>query len=241
MFYNNLSCCAVVKQLYAAETALFCAVSRETMSGRKSPSPQPAEPPHLNACPAVCGPPEAPITLEEIGENMPNLTKDDIRSVLELIKELYLADKIPWICGYSGGKDSTAVVQLVWTALAQLPESQRHKPCPRDQHGYAGGIPRRRSLGHPVSGADAARRRGRRAAYSSPQAGSRGYEYLLGQPDRPGLSLSAPEFPLVYGPPENRSLQPLCQKNSGRRERGHPGPGHAEGRERHAQSGHGGV
>ena len=59
---------------------------------------------------------------------MPNLTKDDIRSVLELIKELYLADKIPWICGYSGGKDSTAVVQLVWTALAQLPESQRHKP-----------------------------------------------------------------------------------------------------------------
>ena len=53
---------------------------------------------------------------------MPNLTKDDIRIVIETIKEVYLADKIPWICGYSGGKDSTAVVQLVWTALSQLPK-----------------------------------------------------------------------------------------------------------------------
>ena len=44
---------------------------------------------------------------------MANLTKEDIRSVIEIIKELYLEDMIPWICGYSGGKDSTAVVQLV--------------------------------------------------------------------------------------------------------------------------------
>lgn len=59
---------------------------------------------------------------------MPNLTKDDIHIVIETIQELYLADKIPWICGYSGGKDSTAVVQLVWTALSQLPKDQLHKP-----------------------------------------------------------------------------------------------------------------
>ena len=59
---------------------------------------------------------------------MPNLTKDDIRIVIETIKEVYLADKIPWICGYSGGKDSTAVVQLVWTALSQLPKERLHKP-----------------------------------------------------------------------------------------------------------------
>ena len=38
---------------------------------------------------------------------MANLTKEDIRSVIETIKELYLEDMIPWICGYSGGKDST--------------------------------------------------------------------------------------------------------------------------------------
>ena len=49
---------------------------------------------------------------------MANLTKEDIRSVIETIKELYLEDMIPWICGYSGGKDSTAVVQLVWYRLA---------------------------------------------------------------------------------------------------------------------------
>ena len=59
---------------------------------------------------------------------MPNLTKDDIRIVIDTIKEVYLADKIPWICGYSGGKDSTAVVQLVWTALSQLPKEKLHKP-----------------------------------------------------------------------------------------------------------------
>lgn len=53
---------------------------------------------------------------------MANLTKDDIRTVIETIKELYLEDMIPWICGYSGGKDSTAVVQLVWQALSELPQ-----------------------------------------------------------------------------------------------------------------------
>ena len=53
---------------------------------------------------------------------MANLTKNDIRSVIDTIKELYLEDMIPWICGYSGGKDSTAVVQLVWQALSELPQ-----------------------------------------------------------------------------------------------------------------------
>ena len=58
---------------------------------------------------------------------MPNLTKADVQQVTEIIKELYLADMIPWICGYSGGKDSTAIVQLVWNALMELPKEQRKK------------------------------------------------------------------------------------------------------------------
>lgn len=58
---------------------------------------------------------------------MANLTKEDIRSVIEIIKGLYLEDMIPWICGYSGGKDSTAVVQLVWYALQEIPKEQRKK------------------------------------------------------------------------------------------------------------------
>ena len=55
------------------------------------------------------------------------MTKEIIRQVIETMKGLYLEDKIPWICGYSGGKDSTAVVQLVWQALSEIPEPKRHK------------------------------------------------------------------------------------------------------------------
>lgn len=49
------------------------------------------------------------------------MTKDDIQNVISIIQELYQADSIPWVCGYSGGKDSTATVQLVWEALSSLP------------------------------------------------------------------------------------------------------------------------
>ena len=58
---------------------------------------------------------------------VPNLTKADIQEVTEIIKGLYLEDMIPWICGYSGGKDSTAVVQLVWNALLEIPKEKLHK------------------------------------------------------------------------------------------------------------------
>ena len=58
---------------------------------------------------------------------MAALTKNDIRDVIEIIKELYLEDRIPWICGYSGGKDSTAMVQLVWQALSELMPAQLQK------------------------------------------------------------------------------------------------------------------
>lgn len=60
-------------------------------------------------------------------KTMANLTRDDIGEVIETIKGLYLEDMIPWICGYSGGKDSTAVVQLVWMALSELPADKLKK------------------------------------------------------------------------------------------------------------------
>ena len=44
------------------------------------------------------------------------------------VAELYLSDAVPWVIGYSGGKDSTAALQLVWLALAQVPAEQRSKP-----------------------------------------------------------------------------------------------------------------
>lgn len=52
----------------------------------------------------------------------------DVEAIIKVIQELYTSDSIPWIIGYSGGKDSTVCVQLVWAALEQLPEDQRKKP-----------------------------------------------------------------------------------------------------------------
>ena len=43
-------------------------------------------------------------------------------------QDLYLSDQLPWVIGYSGGKDSTATLQLIWTAIGRLPEEQRTKP-----------------------------------------------------------------------------------------------------------------
>lgn len=50
-----------------------------------------------------------------------------IDSVIAQTQRLYLADSVPWVVGYSGGKDSTSVLQLVWMSLAGLPKEQRTK------------------------------------------------------------------------------------------------------------------
>ena len=47
---------------------------------------------------------------------MSNLTKESIRQVIETIKGLYLEDKIPWICGYSGGKAPFYIVTRLLVA-----------------------------------------------------------------------------------------------------------------------------
>ncbi len=53
--------------------------------------------------------------------------KQTVAGLVEEIQSLYLADRVPWVVGYSGGKDSTACLQLVWMALAGLPAEQRTK------------------------------------------------------------------------------------------------------------------
>lgn len=50
-----------------------------------------------------------------------------IKILLDEIQQLYTADEVPWIIGYSGGKDSTATLQLVWNAISRLPVAQRKK------------------------------------------------------------------------------------------------------------------
>lgn len=59
---------------------------------------------------------------------MENITKENIDGLITTIQTLYLSDNIPWMIGYSGGKDSTAAVQLVWMAIESLPVEQRQKP-----------------------------------------------------------------------------------------------------------------
>lgn len=55
------------------------------------------------------------------------LTKEKIDNTIEEIQQQYLADETPWIIGYSGGKDSTTMLQLVLYALAKLPKNLLHK------------------------------------------------------------------------------------------------------------------
>jgi DNA sulfur modification protein DndC len=50
-----------------------------------------------------------------------------IAKLQEEIRVLYTADNVPWIIGYSGGKDSTATLQLIWTAIAALPPDSTRK------------------------------------------------------------------------------------------------------------------
>jgi DNA sulfur modification protein DndC len=51
-----------------------------------------------------------------------------VQALAEEVRDLYLCDAVPWVVGYSGGKDSTAALQLVWLALRDLPPEQRQKP-----------------------------------------------------------------------------------------------------------------
>jgi DNA sulfur modification protein DndC len=50
-----------------------------------------------------------------------------LRDIYDEIKSVYQSDNRPWILGFSGGKDSTCMVQLVWSAISELPQEQRQK------------------------------------------------------------------------------------------------------------------
>ena len=51
-------------------------------------------------------------------------TMDDIYAE---IQQVYLGDSRPWILGFSGGKDSTCMIQVIWSALEKLPKSRLTK------------------------------------------------------------------------------------------------------------------
>jgi DNA sulfur modification protein DndC len=60
--------------------------------------------------------------------SQPSLVEPTLyEQTLDEIRGAYLADDRPWVIGFSGGKDSTVTLQLVWYALRGLDPSQRHK------------------------------------------------------------------------------------------------------------------
>lgn len=63
----------------------------------------------------------------EANEQDATITKEIIDGLMETVRNLYLCDDIPWVIGYSGGKDSTATLQLVWLAISELPKEQLNK------------------------------------------------------------------------------------------------------------------
>lgn len=58
-------------------------------------------------------------TVQELIEEIDKLTQE--------IQHLYCLDEIPWIIGVSWGKDSSTVLQLIWNAIAKLPQAKRTK------------------------------------------------------------------------------------------------------------------
>jgi NH3-dependent NAD+ synthetase len=50
-----------------------------------------------------------------------------LETVVESLRQLYLADARPWMVGFSGGKDSTLVAHLVFDAVRSVPANDRIK------------------------------------------------------------------------------------------------------------------
>lgn len=60
------------------------------------------------------------------GESMPNINDNPLVSqTIATLKEKYLATKKAWVVTFSGGKDSTCVLQLVYEMLVSLPSHLR--------------------------------------------------------------------------------------------------------------------
>ena len=53
--------------------------------------------------------------------------ENTLEELIDEIRYVYRSDDRPWVIGYSGGKDSTTVVELIYKMLLSLPDWQRHK------------------------------------------------------------------------------------------------------------------
>lgn len=66
--------------------------------------------------------------MSEIQSNLLNsFGGKTLEELKDEVKKLYLHNKTPWVIGYSGGKDSTCVTQLIYMAIKELSYEERHK------------------------------------------------------------------------------------------------------------------
>lgn len=56
------------------------------------------------------------------------ISSEQISELHAEIRRIYLNDSRPWVIGYSGGKDSSCVLQLIWSALSALSPGDFKKP-----------------------------------------------------------------------------------------------------------------
>ena len=56
------------------------------------------------------------------------LSRAELARLEDEIRTVYTSDTRPWVIGYSGGKDSTTTLQLVWQALKSLSPERLTKP-----------------------------------------------------------------------------------------------------------------
>ena len=62
-----------------------------------------------------------------MSKSAPENTTARMKRIHDDVREIYLSDGRPWVVGYSGGKDSTTALQLIWAAIAALPAAKRTK------------------------------------------------------------------------------------------------------------------
>ncbi|MEZ9590743.1 DNA phosphorothioation system sulfurtransferase DndC [Vibrio breoganii] len=60
--------------------------------------------------------------------NSENFASHKLSHYIADVQRVYCADNRPWVIGYSGGKDSSAIMSLIYMALLGLNKEQRHKP-----------------------------------------------------------------------------------------------------------------
>ena len=73
---------------------------------------------------------ESTLTKDDVTENDGNIFRvvERVDSALDVIRREYLREHVdPWVVAYSGGKDSTLLLQLTWEVLASLPAEARRR------------------------------------------------------------------------------------------------------------------